>query len=95
MDFKEEVAEAFENDEQDVKYQLPDGKELSIPHIVQIQTCEFMFEHDFNWKTYRGLPNLTYESFQNCENDIRQELAENFVFSGGNTFFKNFTDRFC
>lgn len=54
-----------------------------------------MFEHDFNWKTYRGLPNLTFESFQNCENDIRQELAENFVFSGGNTYFENFTQRFC
>jgi len=71
MDFKEEYEEAFDSNEQDVKYSLPDGKEIEIPHSVRIQTCEFMFEHDFNWKTYRGLPQLTYESFQNCENDIR------------------------
>lgn len=36
MDFKEEYMEATDSEELDVKYALPDGKEIDIPHSVRI-----------------------------------------------------------
>ena len=36
MDFKEEYMEAADSEEHDVKYTLPDGKEIDIPDSIRI-----------------------------------------------------------
>ncbi len=52
-----------------------------------------LFRPDFIGKEADGIHKLVYESISQCDVDIRKELYNNIVLSGGSTMFEGIGDR--
>jgi actin-related protein len=54
---------------------------------------ESLFQPSFIGQETCGLHETTYNSIMKCDVDIRRELYQNVVISGGSTMFPGFADR--
>jgi actin, other eukaryote len=73
-------------------YELPDG------HIVRIgsecfRAPEVLFKPSLIGLELHGIHETIYSSIMNCDIDIRRELLNNIVLSGGSTMFVNIHER--
>ncbi|KAN0042697.1 hypothetical protein ACTA71_012620 [Dictyostelium dimigraforme] len=73
-------------------YQLPDGKIISIGK-ERFTCCEILFEPSLLNMESNGIHQLLYNSITNCDIEIRRELYNNIVLSGGTTMLPNLNDR--
>merc|ERR1719334_1302919 len=79
---------------QDVEksYELPDGQVITIG-AERFRCCEPLFQPSLIGKESSGIHQLTYDSIQKCDVDIRRDLYTNTVLSGGSTMFPNIDKR--
>lgn len=87
QDYKEELKNVEEK-----KYVLPDGREIKIKDH-RISCTEALFKPEMIGKEPGGFHNRCYNSIQKCEIDLRKNLYECIVLSGGNTMFKGMCER--
>ena len=82
LDYKEEVKsiEPFE-------YELPDGSHIIIED-ERIKCPETLFEEEHN------IAKTCYDSIQKCDIDVRKNLYNNIILSGGTSMFKGLPERF-
>ena len=89
-DYQNEIKKDLKEIEQ--QYTLPDGEVISIGkelfEIPEILFQSTLFENSFN-----GIHELINYSLMKCNNNIRNELFENIVITGGNSLIKNFDKR--
>jgi actin len=92
------VAENF-NDEMkkkenefEVTYTLPDGKNIKIGS-ERFRCTEALFQPSFLGLDLGGIQHLVFKSIMNCDTDVRSDLFDNVVLSGGNTCYKGFDTR--
>ena len=51
---------------------------------------ELLFKPELYGKEMKGVHHVIYDSIQKCDIDIRSDLYQNVVLSGGSTMFPNF-----
>ena len=71
---------------------MPDGTKVKIGE-AQIATPEVLFRPKLMGLELPGLHRATVSTIQNCDVDIRKELYQNIVLSGGNTMFTGLQQR--
>jgi len=92
------VAEDFDAEmKKDVKtlekpYQLPDGNTITIGN-ERFRCPEALFNPKMIGVESDGIHEASFQTIQDCDIDIRTDLYENVVISGGTTMFEGLSDR--
>ena len=73
-------------------YELPDGQIITIGN-ERFRCPEAMFQPSFVGMEMAGMHESTYNSILKCDVDIRKDLYNNIVLSGGTTMFPGIADR--
>ena len=75
-------------------YELPDGSHIKIEE-ERIRVPEAIFQPSLinpSYKNYK-ITQMLYDTIQKCDIDIRKELYNNIVLSGGNSMFNGLPER--
>lgn len=73
-------------------YELPDGKVVSIAS-ERFRVPEVLFNPSMIGKEAPGVHQLVHDSISTCDIDLRRDLYENIVLSGGTTMFDGIEQR--
>jgi len=92
VDFDAEMAKADTSSDIEKNYELPDGQVITVG-AERFRCAEVLFKPNLIGRESEGIHKLTYESIMKCDVDIRRDLYENTVLSGGSTMFPNLSDR--
>lgn len=92
LDFEEEMKAFAESNEKDVTYELPDGQVVTFGN-AQIRCPEVMFQPGILGKDFLGVHHTSHSVVQKCDIDVRRDLYENIILSGGSTMFPGISDR--
>jgi actin-related protein len=92
LDYEKELKEASSNSELEKTYELPDGNIITIA-AERFQCPEVLFQPDLIGKEAGGIHKRTFDSIQKCDLDVRKDLYENVVMSGGSTMFPRIEER--
>ena len=75
-----------------VDYKLPDGKNITIKHLT-IKCPEILFRPSLINKSGVGLSSLFIQSIEKCDMDIKEELLNNIILTGGTSQMHNLKER--
>jgi actin-related protein len=92
VDFDEEIENAKSNTELEKNYELPDGQVISVSD-ERFRCPEVLFKPNMIGKEEDGIHLLTANSIGKCDIDIRKDLYNNVVLSGGTTMFPQINKR--
>jgi len=92
IDYDQELEDAEQSSEVEQNYELPDGQVITIGN-ERFRCPEVLFQPNFIGKEQEGIHKLTFQSIQKCDIDIRKDLYQNVVMSGGTTMFKDVDKR--
>jgi len=92
VDFEAEMAKAETSSDIEKNFELPDGQIITLG-AERFRCAEVMFKPNLIGKESGGIHKLTYESIMKCDVDIRRDLYQNMVLSGGSTMFPNIDQR--
>jgi len=85
-DYEAELAGASANSDLEKQYELPDGQVITVA-AERFRCAEVLFQPSHIGKENDGIHQLTYKSINKCDIDIRKDLYQNIVLSGGSTMF--------
>ena len=93
LDFGEELEASNTSSELwESKYELPDGKVITVGN-EKFRCAEVLFAPSLVGMECVGLSEMTFDSVIKCEDDLRRELFNNIVLSGGSTLFSGMKER--
>lgn len=75
------------------EFKLPDGKTIKINESSLLNSSEILFEPSLIGLEDDGVSKQMYDCIINVDIDIRSQLFESLILSGGNTMIKNFGNR--
>jgi actin len=91
-DYDAELAGAPENSDLEKQYELPDGQVITVA-AERFRCAEVLFQPAHIGKENDGIHKLTFKSILKCDIDIRKDLYQNIVLSGGSTMFPGIDTR--
>ena len=92
-DFEKEMEKFEANPEQFVKhYTLPDGNKVKFDSAA-FRAPEILFTPSLAGKEYLGTHEAVLKSIDKCDIDIRKDLYNNVVLSGGSTMYDGYAER--
>jgi len=93
LDYQAELA-AYEQDgtKFDQTYEMPDGQLITIGN-ERFRCPEALFNPHLVGKESKGISDLTYQSIMKCDVDIRKDLYNNIVLSGGTSMYAGIAER--
>ncbi len=92
LDYDREIKESSKSSACEVKYEMPDGKEIIIG-TERFKCPEVLFQPKLIGKEMQGIHEQTYQAIQKSDIDVRKDLFSNIVLSGGSTMFPNIAER--
>jgi len=92
MDYEEELSKADTSSELEQNYELPDGQVITIG-AERFRCPEVLFKPNFIGLEQEGIHKLAFQSIMKCDVDIRKDLYNNVVMSGGTTMFNGIAER--
>jgi actin-related protein len=92
IDYEEELAKADTSSELEQNYELPDGQVITVG-AERFRCPEVLFKPNFIGLEQEGVHKLTFQSIMKCDVDIRKDLYNNIVMSGGTTMFNGVAER--
>jgi len=92
IDFDSEMKMTSESAEKEKTYELPDGNIVTIGS-ERFRCAEVLFQPSFIGKEASGIHDTTFQSIMKCDVDIRRDLYQNVVLSGGTTMFPGIGER--
>lgn len=93
LDYAATLKESQESSAFEKKYELPDGKVITVGS-ERFRCPELLFQPlEMNGKDMNSIQELTYNSIQECDVDVRRELYGNIIMSGGTTMFEGIGER--
>jgi len=92
LDYEEEMEKAECSSELEQNYVLPDEQVITIG-AERFRAPEAMFQPHLLGLESKGIDELTFRSIMRCDVDIRKELYNNVVMSGGSTMYKGIPER--
>jgi len=92
-DFHKDMSECANNPRKlDKYYELPDGQIISLG-TERFRAPECLFQTNFLGMESCGMHEVVYASICSCDIDIRKDLYQNIVMSGGSTMYPGISDR--
>lgn len=81
-----------DSSQMDKTYELPDGESLTISN-QRFRCPEALFHPELVDMKDRGIHELAFHSIMKCDSDVRKDLYNNLIISGGSTMFPGLSDR--
>merc|ERR1711982_69500 len=83
---------ATESSDKEKTYELPDGNVITVGN-ERFRCPETLFQPSFIGKEASGVHDTMFQTIMKCDVDIRKDLYENIVMSGGTTMYDGLADR--
>ena len=81
--------------EEQRSYELPDDKGIiQVGHPKRFRSTEIIFNPRLIGSEVNGLANIAFTAIEKCDNDLKINLYNNIVLSGGTTLLPGFHERF-
>ena len=94
LDLEETKAKAKSSSEISMVYELPDGQNITV-NTPRFMAPEALFNPSLikEGDEALGMHEMCYKSIQECDTDIRTDLLNNIILSGGSTLYEGLPDR--
>jgi actin-related protein len=92
QDYEADLQKANESQEFSTPYELPDGEVISV-NVDRFKCPEALFKPDLCGQQIKGIHDLTFESIKECDTDVKKELYESIILSGGTTLYEGIAER--
>jgi actin len=92
QDYDDELSKADTSSELEQNYELPDGQVITVG-AERFRCPEVLFKPNFIGLEQEGVHKLTFQAIMKCDVDIRKDLYNNIVMSGGTTMFNGIAER--
>eukprot|EP00798_Chlamydomonas_sp_ICE-L_P017640 gene17639-23983_t len=92
QDFQSELDAASSSSALDKVYELPDGNQITVGS-ERFRCPEVLFDPSMVGQESKGIHHLVFETIQKCDIDVRRELYNNVVLSGGTSMFEGIQGR--
>ena len=82
-------------DDEQRSYELPDTKKIiKVGHKQRFSATEILFNPRLIGSEVYGIANIAFQAIEKCDNDLKINLYNNIVLSGGSTMLPGFHERF-
>lgn len=75
-------------------YELPGGQIINVDQDILATAAEIIFNPSIINRPIKGLTEQVCESILKCDNDLKPDMLNNIVLSGGSSMMKGFHERF-
>ncbi len=92
LDFDEELAQSKRSPSKEANYEMPDGSVITIGS-ERFRTPEVLFKPSLIGREFGGIHEQVHQAIEKSDADIRKDLYQNIVLSGGTTLFAGLPER--
>eukprot|EP00798_Chlamydomonas_sp_ICE-L_P008751 gene8751-33612_t len=92
QDYAAELDAASTSSALDKVYELPDGNQITVGS-ERFRCPEVLFDPSLVGQESKGIHHLVFDTIQKCDIDVRRELYNNVVLSGGTSMFEGMQNR--